>query len=197
MFMCLTGISLNFNVCITVAVMKGIWVSSASVCNRVMWTLPSKCWRPVGLTTARRCAVGMAPVSVASVCVKANTVVITASVMPIVVNTIMASPVMVSTVEWHKDSALICLFLSFVFKTHYLLLCVIIIGKGICDCGQCKCKEDYTGSACECSPSQDKCMNDMGLCSGQGKCTCNRCDCNPGFMGDHCSTLINACMVFK
>lgn len=87
--------------------------------------------------------------------------------------------------------------LSFTFKTHYLLLCVIVIGQGTCKCGICECKENYSGSACECSPSQDKCINDKGLCSGQGKCTCNRCQCNTGFVGDNCSTFMDACMLFK
>lgn len=175
------------------AVMKGIWVSTANVCNKAMRTLPPTCWRPVGLTTALWCAVDTAPVSVASVCVKATTVGSTASVMTIVVKTIMASPVMVSKIFGLN----MFVSLSFAFKTHYLLLCVIVIGQGTCKCGICECKENYSGSACECSPSQDKCINDKGLCSGQGKCTCNRCQCNTGFVGDNCSTFMDACMLFK
>ncbi len=87
------------------------------------------------------------------------------------------------------------------FKTHYLHLCAFDIGKGRCKCGTCQCTSNYTGSACECSPSQDKCMNDsmndIGLCSGQGKCTCNRCQCNEGFKEEHCSAFTDECMLLK
>lgn len=87
-------------------------------------------------------------------------------------------------------------FLNFRFKTHYLLLCAFVIGNGRCVCGTCQCS-NYTGSACECSPSQDKCMNDKVLCSSQGKCTCNRCQCNEGFKGEHCSAFTDECARLK
>lgn len=179
------------------AVIKGIWVRAASACNRVMRTLSSTCWHPVGLTTARWFAVDTASVSVASVCVAAITVGNSANVMTIVVNTIMAFSAMVRPVDWHKNFAFsFCLFLNFRFKTHYLLLCAFVIGNGRCVCGTCQCS-DYTGSACECSPSQDKCMNDKGLCSSQGKCTCNRCQCYEGFKGEHCSAFTDECTRLK
>ncbi len=81
------------------AVMKGFWVSAASVSNRVMQTLSSTCWHPVDLTMARWFAVDTASVSVASVCVVAITVGNSANVMTVVVNTMMAFSVMVSPVD--------------------------------------------------------------------------------------------------
>lgn len=101
-------IFLTYKLCV-LAVMKGIWVSAVSVCNRVMRTLLPTWWRPVGLTTACWFAVNTAPVSVASVCVRAITVGNSANVMTIVVNTIIAISAMVSPVDWHKNFA----FLSF------------------------------------------------------------------------------------
>lgn len=64
----------------------------------------------------------------------------------------------------------------------------VLVGHGVCDCGECLCESDWTGEYCNCSTSTEACMSEDGtLCSGRGRCECGRCVCSvPGASGDNC-----------
>ncbi|XP_028988991.1 integrin beta-4 isoform X2 [Betta splendens] len=51
--------------------------------------------------------------------------------------------------------------------------------RGSCVMGQCACTEGWTGSACECTKSNETCLDrdKKGVCNGRGKCVCGRCEC--------------------
>jgi protocadherin alpha len=79
--------------------------------------------------------------------------------------------------------------------------------RGICSCnGQCNCLNSplsglqYTGSACDCSPDNNTCINPTNTqseCSNNGRCECGACICNEGYIGEFCQTCIdiNVCPV--
>lgn len=51
---------------------------------------------------------------------------------------------------------------------------------GTCECGVCKCNEkEWSGPACECRKSVDKCIDPKSgkICSGHGECICGECKC--------------------
>lgn len=59
--------------------------------------------------------------------------------------------------------------------------------RGSCSCGQCKCKENFEGSACQCQRSTEGCLNTRLVeCSGRGRCRCNRCECIAGYQPPLC-----------
>ncbi|XP_060087487.1 integrin beta-2 [Heteronotia binoei] len=59
--------------------------------------------------------------------------------------------------------------------------------RGGCDCGKCKCKPGFEGSACHCRSTTDGCVNEKGnVCSGRGKCECNTCHCRNGYQRPFC-----------
>ncbi|XP_049778654.1 integrin beta-PS isoform X1 [Schistocerca cancellata] len=51
---------------------------------------------------------------------------------------------------------------------------------GICDCGKCKCKPEWTGVACDCPVSNQTCISPINgeVCSGHGECNCGTCLCD-------------------
>ncbi|KAJ8669062.1 hypothetical protein QAD02_000321 [Eretmocerus hayati] len=63
--------------------------------------------------------------------------------------------------------------------------------NGICVCGNCECKEGWSGSACDCSTKKDMCMLNGVECSGHGVCECGHCKCNiegeNRYTGQYCS----------
>lgn len=64
---------------------------------------------------------------------------------------------------------------------------MMCFGKGACNCGTCECERDWTGRACDCSLSLDKCTDDRGgQCNGRGMCDCNKCKCDSGYTGELC-----------
>lgn len=61
--------------------------------------------------------------------------------------------------------------------------------RGLCFCGQCRCKEGFEGSACQCTTSTQGCVDDSGsgaVCSGRGRCECNVCKCDLGYQPLFC-----------
>lgn len=61
--------------------------------------------------------------------------------------------------------------------------------RGLCFCGQCRCKEGFEGSACQCTTSTQGCVDDSGsgaVCSGRGRCECNVCKCDAGYQPLFC-----------
>ncbi|XP_043929635.1 integrin beta-2-like [Protopterus annectens] len=60
-------------------------------------------------------------------------------------------------------------------------------GNGKCDCGTCKCNEEYEGSACQCTKSIKSCLNSRNnVCSGRGTCVCDICQCTNGYQPPFC-----------
>ncbi|XP_050018118.1 integrin beta-2-like protein [Alexandromys fortis] len=60
-------------------------------------------------------------------------------------------------------------------------------GKGVMECGVCRCNSGYTGKNCECQTQgqssqelQRSCQKDNSslVCSGLGDCICGRCECH-------------------
>lgn len=75
--------------------------------------------------------------------------------------------------------------------------------QGTCTCdGQCECLPSvlsglqYTGSACDCSPDNNTCINSGFesnlICSNQGECICGECTCEQGYGGTYCEICTNA-----
>lgn len=69
---------------------------------------------------------------------------------------------------------------------------IIILGLGVCRCGQCQCNKPsdpdnhITGKYCECDNFSCRRSNNL-VCSGRGKCECGgKCTCNPGWAGEAC-----------
>ncbi|XP_029462028.1 integrin beta-2 isoform X2 [Rhinatrema bivittatum] len=62
--------------------------------------------------------------------------------------------------------------------------------RGICDCGECKCRTGYEGSACQCEKSIEGCSNAQSVCSGRGQCQCNVCQCKPGYQLPFCQVCL-------
>ncbi|KAM6465374.1 integrin beta-2 isoform 2-T2 [Liasis olivaceus] len=59
--------------------------------------------------------------------------------------------------------------------------------RGVCDCGKCKCKKGFDGTACQCISSTDGCVNKNGnVCSLRGECQCNTCKCNGRYQPPFC-----------
>ncbi|KAJ8936075.1 hypothetical protein NQ314_012510 [Rhamnusium bicolor] len=79
---------------------------------------------------------------------------------------------------------------------------------GICDCGECHCKEEWTGSNCACKKSNATCFTpgvvDGKICSGHGECECGVCVCEntsegrfSGKFCEKCPTCSDRCSEFK
>jgi len=77
---------------------------------------------------------------------------------------------------------------------------------GICKCGKCQCKPDWTGDACDCRASNVNCIAPVGgeICSGNGDCKCGACECYEGkegrYTGKFCENLPGVpgrCVEFK
>lgn len=70
-------------------------------------------------------------------------------------------------------------------------------GKGVCNCGKCKCNQYdngfvINGDLCECDSKS--CPNSNGKeCSGNGKCNCQsrECECGSGWTGEACDCTRN------
>ncbi|CAL4161774.1 unnamed protein product [Meganyctiphanes norvegica] len=65
-------------------------------------------------------------------------------------------------------------------------------GNGFCDCGQCKCEDDFAGQLCQCDRRACYTLNSNVPCSGRGDCNCNECNCNHGFIGDMCECPVDS-----
>ncbi|GAB1599227.1 integrin beta pat-3 [Argonauta hians] len=62
---------------------------------------------------------------------------------------------------------------------------------GVCDCGRCRCQQQYTGEACESDLSTQDCLSPNGvLCNEHGVCTDNKCQCQPPYTGRVCENLM-------
>ncbi|XP_062386735.1 integrin beta-1-like [Sardina pilchardus] len=61
-------------------------------------------------------------------------------------------------------------------------------GHGRCECRQCICDINYTGSACDCSMDTSTCLaKNKQICNGRGTCECGVCRCtDPKFQGPTC-----------
>uniref|UniRef100_A0A3B4ANA7 Integrin beta n=1 Tax=Periophthalmus magnuspinnatus TaxID=409849 RepID=A0A3B4ANA7_9GOBI len=61
-------------------------------------------------------------------------------------------------------------------------------GHGRCECRQCICDANFTGSACDCSLDRTSCLAKNGQsCNGRGTCECGICKCtDPKFQGPTC-----------
>uniref|UniRef100_A0A3B5KZF2 Integrin beta n=1 Tax=Xiphophorus couchianus TaxID=32473 RepID=A0A3B5KZF2_9TELE len=58
------------------------------------------------------------------------------------------------------------------------ILCNGTFYRGSCVMGRCACSEGWEGAACECSKSNDTCLDNKGnICGGRGKCVCGSCQC--------------------
>jgi len=79
---------------------------------------------------------------------------------------------------------------------------------GICECGQCTCKDSWGGNACECKLSTETCyapdVLDGEICSGHGECQCGTCVCDSTEEGrysgrycEKCPTCSDRCEEFK
>ncbi|XP_056640802.1 integrin beta-PS isoform X1 [Diorhabda sublineata] len=79
---------------------------------------------------------------------------------------------------------------------------------GICDCGVCHCKDEWTGTNCACIKSNASCyapgVIDGKICSGHGRCECGVCICDSNEEGpysgkfcDRCPTCSDRCSEFK
>ena len=57
--------------------------------------------------------------------------------------------------------------------------------NGICDCGVCKCKPEWTGPNCACKKSNETCYDPKTgvLCNGHGVCECGKCKCDSTDVG--------------
>lgn len=59
--------------------------------------------------------------------------------------------------------------------------------RGTCHCGKCTCRENFTGSDCSISMSDEKCRSPNGaICDGRGMCVNNMCQCQSGYSGSTC-----------
>lgn len=59
--------------------------------------------------------------------------------------------------------------------------------RGLCYCGQCKCRLGFEGSACQCATSTAGCLTRQGSeCSGRGRCRCSACQCERGYQPPLC-----------
>lgn len=68
-------------------------------------------------------------------------------------------------------------------------------GRGYCDCGECRCQPEFTGTTCECSTLTSNCIipgskisETNKLCSGHGDCKCNKCECEGSHFGKFCES---------
>ncbi|XP_050504277.1 integrin beta-PS isoform X2 [Diabrotica virgifera virgifera] len=79
---------------------------------------------------------------------------------------------------------------------------------GICDCGVCHCKEEWSGPNCACAKSNATCyapgVTDGKICSGHGTCECGVCHCDvtdegrySGKFCERCPTCPDRCAEFK
>ncbi|XP_041928641.1 integrin beta-1-like isoform X1 [Alosa sapidissima] len=61
-------------------------------------------------------------------------------------------------------------------------------GHGRCECRNCICDANYTGSACDCSLDTSTCLaKNKQICNGRGTCECGVCKCtDPKFQGATC-----------
>lgn len=77
--------------------------------------------------------------------------------------------------------------------------------QGFCDCGECKCEEDWTGPDCNCFTKNDSCLAPNGkICGGNGECICGQCKCYEseaerysGPVCEECPTCPGKCDAFK
>jgi len=75
--------------------------------------------------------------------------------------------------------------------------------RGICECGQCRCKPGFTGNDCGCATSNDTCIASNGeLCNNQGQCVCGTCRCNAasnyrGPTCEDCPTCKGTCEIYR
>ncbi|CAI9716324.1 integrin beta pat-3 [Octopus vulgaris] len=58
--------------------------------------------------------------------------------------------------------------------------------QGICQCGKCKCHDNYKGKACEIDQPSLNCISRKGVCSGRGYCQNNHCICQDNHFGKTC-----------
>lgn len=70
-------------------------------------------------------------------------------------------------------------------------------GNGVCQCGECKCKPEFSGETCECSSLQSNCIapdssksESNKVCSGHGTCKCNQCECESSYLGKFCESSL-------
>jgi len=75
---------------------------------------------------------------------------------------------------------------NFTCRRHGGLLCSGP-DHGICECGTCMCRWEWSGLACECPDKQNCYPNDSAEeCMGRGSCVCGVCKCRENYSGKYC-----------
>ena len=77
---------------------------------------------------------------------------------------------------------------------------------GVCVCGTCQCKDDWTGSDCSCRKSNIDCVDPKTgkVCNDRGNCVCGMCECvakdDEQYTGQYCEecpTCKSQCETYK